>query len=156
MFSFLKNQDRVEIASSEFCAPLESAPDLQLLKRSMYYVEYDPDGRLEFVNGIASALIGSSIEEMQKRGYFDISGAITRQVKNVISTLKEWRSINEILKKSRSDGEVLWLNSTFLPIYCSGKLNKIVEIATDITEQVSLMEESKALQKALCRSLAVI
>jgi methyl-accepting chemotaxis protein len=71
--------------------------------------------------------------------------------------LAEGKSQHERFKRIRSNGDIIWLEATYFPVKNEkGEVAFITKIASDVTEEVTALEQQTAINTAINKSMATI
>ena len=112
-------------------------------QNTLMMAEYDLEGRILRINELMASAYGHSVENMV--GKFQ-DAFVTQDDASRRNFLKFWQEvingvtkkrINEIIKRDK----IIYLSETYLPIYENEELNRVLNIATDITHKVELDKE---------------
>ncbi|GBU14121.1 hypothetical protein AwEntero_27220 [Enterobacterales bacterium] len=71
--------------------------------------------------------------------------------------LQQGKSISGNIKRVHKNGEVIWLEATYVPVLNKqGKVIEIIKIASDVTEHINESHEHQGVLQAIDRSTALI
>ena len=71
--------------------------------------------------------------------------------------LAEGKSQHERFKRIRSNGDIIWLEATYFPVKNEkGEVVFITKIASDVTDEVTALEQQTAINTAINKSMATI
>ncbi|GLX83753.1 methyl-accepting chemotaxis protein [Thalassotalea loyana] len=70
--------------------------------------------------------------------------------------LRAGEFVSGTFERKNSQGELIWLEATYFPIVCDGKITGIKKIAGDVTKTVTENEYTNSVLSALDRSQAII
>ena len=133
---------------------------LEAIDRSMASIEFTPDGHIITANQNFLQVMGYSLNEVQgqhHRLFCDADYVKTNIYKRFWDRLNQGEFIEDRFQRIKSDGELIWLQATYNPVFDpAGKLEKVIKFASDITAVVALESELKSKQEALNRSTAII
>lgn len=114
---------------------------LAVFGNAMAIVEYAPDGRVIAANRNFCVLSGFSEAELLRKSYADL---VTPAIRGRWQQLQSGESLSGQYERSGAGREV-WTQSFFGPVCgADGSIVKIVELATDITQQVLQSRELQA------------
>ena len=145
-FTSIRN-DVTEIKLKE----LEIQNQINAINKSNSVVIFDLEGNILHANNKFLNIMG--FDYAKNGGLDEIIGKhhsifLTKEDSNCEEYKEFWRDLNDgkylsgEFKRLRKDGKVVWLSATYNPIFdTSGKVYKIMKIATDITESVNDKEE---------------
>ena len=136
----------------ERAAAAESDSMVSAIAKAMGQVEMELDGTIRDANENFLQALGYSLQEVKGRNY-------SMFVDSAESSSPEYRAMWEKLRGGQHDagqyrrmgkgGRQVWLQASYNPILdASGKPFKIVEFATDVTEQVRTTEEVRTLAQS--------
>lgn len=149
----LKNQLSELLQSSQQDQAL-----LNGVQQHCLYAEYDVRGALLWANPALAAKLGRTPDELTGIQHRELC----LQTDHPSSHLRElWQALGRgepqtiCLEHSRQ-GATLWLESNFIPVEVNGAVDRVIQIATDVTEQRVQNAQSAGTIAALNRSMAVI
>jgi len=115
------------------------------ISRSNAIAEFDLTGNLLTANSNFLNLFGYSLVELKGRNH---SILLTKDQVILNKSPQFWATLNEgnfhlgEFERKRKDDESVWIQGSYNPIFNSdGKLVKVMEIVTDITEQINSFKE---------------
>lgn len=115
------------------------------LSRFQAMIEFSIDGTILNANENFLRLVGYRLEEIQgkhQRIIVDARYAASQAYVDFWDKLKRGESVGEEVRRLGKDGKELWLNTNFIPIYDSdGRVGRVVNVPTDITERVRTVQE---------------
>ncbi len=115
------------------------------ISRSNSIAEFDLDGTILSANTNFLNLFGYALEEIKGKNH---SIFLTQEQIRSNGSPEFWKQLNdgnfhrgEFERKNKA-GETIWIQGSFNPIFNSaGKLVKVLQVVTDITEQVTSVKE---------------
>ena len=123
---------------------------INAIDAATYAIEYDLSGKILKVNHFVEQLLNHTTEEIIgtfHRDYIDSSDAEWDDYDKFWNDLRKGKIKHRISRKNGVTG-MLWLNETYTPIYNrDGYIDRILNIAFDITEQKEVEEKNKLLLK---------
>lgn len=137
------NNNALTHAISKFCA-------------TIYFL---PDGTILDANTLFLNTVGYTIEDIKGKHH---SMLCPREISTSSSYKRFWPQLASnkcqqgTFLRQRKDGSDLWLEATYFPIEVNGKVEKIMKIASDITEATQVADNQKAVYDAIDRSNAII
>ena len=133
---------------------------LTALDRSSAVIEFTPDGIIQTANANFLNTVGYSLPEIQgkhHRIFCDPEYAATTEYREFWNKLNRGEFVAGLFRRVRHDGETLWLEASYNPIFdADGRLLKVVKFAADVTSKVNTGKEHKAKMDAINRSMAII
>ncbi len=130
------------------------------IKRSMAYIEFSLDGIIIDANELFLATVGYSLNEIvgqHHRIFCEEKYAESQDYVMFWRKLNDGEFVQGRFKRVGSNGQVIWLEATYTPIYDKdGMLCKVVKFASDITENVLRETDDHGKLQALSRSTAII
>lgn len=130
------------------------------LSRSMAVIEFSMDGLILEANSNFTAVMGYSQSDIQGKHHrilCESSYANSQDYTQFWSRLRQGESFSGKFKRISKNGTTVWLEATYFPVTdSSGKVSKVIKIASDITaiHNDSLFKDNMV--GALNRSMAVI
>jgi len=133
---------------------------LAALDSSMAVIEFQPDGTILGANSNFLRVMGYRLEEIHARHHrlfctpkYTNSGAY----QNFWTRLSNGEFINDRFQRVDKQGREIWLEASYNPVRdASGRVIKVVKIATDVTARVQKEQEQESQIKAINRSMATI
>lgn len=154
---FLKRQT----IDSKKSTPKPSSNDhyLSALEKHCAIIYFSPDGTILDANPLFLDVINYSLEEIKGRPHSilcpdEVSNSTDYQ--NFWPTLAANQAKEGTFLRKKKDGSPLWLNATYFPVLVDGRVEKVMKIASDITEQKKLSDNQVAIYNAIDRSNATI
>jgi methyl-accepting chemotaxis protein len=133
---------------------------LDALGRSQAMIEFEPDGTILSANENFLNAVGYSLEEIQgqhHRMFVDPSYANSSEYKQFWSDLADGKFNAAEFQRFGKGGNEIWIQASYNPVLNkSGKVTRVVKIATDITEQKLRTADIEGQINAINRSQAVI
>ncbi len=121
----------------------------QALGRSMAVIEFSLDGKILTANANFLATMGYELGDIVGKHH---AVFVTRDYAQSVEYRDFWKKLSKgefaagIFQRVRKDGETVWLEATYNPIFDqNGKPERVIKLATDITEQVELLVDLKAM-----------
>lgn len=108
---------------------------------SQAVIEFDLDGRVTWANDEFLKLVGYSREDLvgeHHRVLCDKEYASSPSYAAFWAKLHDGRFDRGIYPRRRGDGAHLWLQATYSPLFRNGSVYRVLKIATDVSEKVSL------------------
>lgn len=138
----------------------DSEATLAALGGSMALIEFQPDGTILSANRNFLKVMGYSVEEIQSRHhrlFCTPKYANSAAYQSFWSRLGNGEFINDRFLRLDKQGRELWLEASYNPVRdTTGRVIKVVKIATDVTAQVQKEQEQESQIKAINRSMATI
>ncbi len=112
--------------------------------RSQAVIEFDPIGTITWANDVFLELIRYKLNDIVGKHHRILCHENYSTSSRYIHF---WENLNkgEFAKgtypRRRSDGSEIWVQGSYNPIFRSGKVHRILKIATDVTVQVNLEKE---------------
>lgn len=129
------------------------------MQSSIAVIEFDPQGNIVNANDLFLGAVGFGRHEIINQHH---SMLCHDDLKNSSAYQQFWQSLRNGQKQSgnfkrrKKNGETLWLEAVYFPVTRDGKVYKILKIATDITEQITNLNQRIAISEALDKSQAII
>lgn len=133
---------------------------LDAVRDSVAYIEFSPDGQVLDVNDRFLETVGRSRGEVvgaHHRLFCDEEYAESTAYRRFWDILRRGESHSGTFPRVTASGDRLWLEATYFPVKSQdGRVERVVKIASDVTERAEELREHEAMFKALDRSMAVI
>ncbi|MCL7750086.1 PAS domain-containing methyl-accepting chemotaxis protein [Guyparkeria hydrothermalis] len=133
---------------------------LDAVRDSVAYIEFSPDGHVLDVNARFLETVGRSRGEVigaHHRLFCDDDYAASTAYQRFWEILRSGESHSGTFPRVTAGGDRLWLEATYFPVKSAdGRVERVVKIASDVTERAEELREHEAMFKALDRSMAVI
>lgn len=130
------------------------------IHRSMAIIEFTPQGDILSVNDNFCQVTGYSETELvghHHRMLCEPEYAASLDYRLLWDALQRGEHMSGRFKRIAKDGSVLWLEAAYTPVTGrSGRVDKVLKTATDITEKVAHEQEMSSRLNAIDRSMAVI
>lgn len=134
--------------------------ELDAIKNNTAYICFSPDGIVLDANEIFLQCMGYEYGEIigQHHRMFCLPDLVSSQeYKTFWQQLSSGRSFSGIYGRVKKDGHIIHLQSSYFPVLDStGKIEKIVKIAADVTKVQERLATRDAVYKAIDKSMAVI
>ncbi|MGE6743978.1 methyl-accepting chemotaxis protein [Allorhizobium pseudoryzae] len=138
----------------------EHKGQMEAINRSQAFIEFSPDGIVLNANEIFLNLTGYHIDEIvgrHHRIFVEKDDAQSQDYNDFWIKLGQGKSISREFRRIKKDGAEIWIQATYSPIIDpTGRLYKVVKLATDITTQKIQSSQDRGLVEAINRSQAVI
>ncbi len=133
---------------------------LDAVRSSVAYIEFSPDGHVLDVNDRFLETVGRPRGEVvgaHHRLFCDDDYAESTAYRRFWDILRSGESHPGTFPRVTAGGDRLWLEATYFPVKSAdGRVERVVKIASDVTERAEELREHEAMFKALDRSMAVI
>lgn len=130
------------------------------LDRSAAIIEFNLAKKVLRANNNISRLLGYSVNEVLNKTHKDFCSESFTQSAEYSSfwqKLSSGESISGTFPRIAKGGEVIWLEATYNPlISASGKVEKIIKFAFDVTNKVTRDADLRAKLHAIDRAMAII
>jgi len=122
---------------------------MNAINKSNAVIEFDLEGKIMYANSIFCDLMGYSESELVGRCHkvflaeeYLFANSKSKEYKKFWKMLKEGEHISGEFERTTKSGKKIWLQASYNPIIDeSGKVYKIMKIATDITKRIEQSEE---------------
>ncbi len=115
---------------------------LSAIDASYGYIEFDLDGKILTANGILLKLMGYSLDEIKgqhHRIFVDPAFAQTPEYAQFWNDLRTGMAKSDIFKRLNHSHQEVWLQGVYAPVKDeTGRVSKVVKIATDVTADVRI------------------
>ncbi|WP_276309639.1 PAS domain-containing methyl-accepting chemotaxis protein [Peribacillus acanthi] len=117
----------------------EDGSVLAAIERSLAMIEFDPQGKVLWVNENFAKTMGYRVQEMPgmlHKQFCTDDFADSYEYQELWRNLRTGKSFQEKIQRVTKQGKLLWLEATYTPIYDKNEnIVGVVKIATDITER---------------------
>jgi methyl-accepting chemotaxis protein len=124
------------------------------------YIEFDTSGNVLTLNKNFTATMGWTKEEVvgkHHRTFVPAAFANSADYSQFWTDLKAGKTQNNTFKRITKDGREVWLQAVYAPVKDEmGRLQKVVKIATDVTQDKNLAADNAGKLSAINRAQAVI
>jgi len=138
----------------------DASATLAALGRSMALIEFQPDGTILDANSNFLSLMGYTLEEVRgqhHRLFCEQGLSSSREYSEFWRRLASGEFVSERFLRRDKQGREIWLEASYNPVLgASGRVEKVVKIAADISAQVRMEQEQNSLINAINRSMAMI
>ncbi|OSQ45500.1 chemotaxis protein [Thalassospira sp. MCCC 1A01428] len=133
---------------------------MNALERSLAVIEFDPEGRILRANDKFLGLMGYNLEEIQSKHHsMFVAEKIVKSpdYKQFWVDLRAGEFQQAAFPRQTKDGRRVWIEATYNPVFDrTGKVVKVVKLATDITARQEHLADQDGKINAISRSQAVI
>lgn len=138
----------------------EAAALLRTIGRSQGLIEFTPDGEIINANDVFLDFMGYTLDEIRgkhHRIFVDSSYAASSEYRDFWERLKRGEFKTAECMRLGKGGREIWLQATYNPVLSAeGKTQKVIKLATDVTEQKLARANDTATVAAVEKSMAVI
>ena len=150
----------VKDISAQKRAQLEQQGLVDAIGVSQAMIEFTPAGEISSANELFLKTVGYDLKEIQgqhHRMFCDPAYVESEDYARFWETLRSGEFSSGEFKRFNKAGEEIWLHATYSPIFDeTGKVARVVKLASDITEQRQENAAREAKLEAISRSQAVI
>ena len=138
----------------------DASATLAALDRSMALIEFQPDGTILNANSNFLSLMGYTLAEVRgqhHRLFCEPGQSSSREYSEFWRRLASGEFVSERFLRRDKQGREIWLEASYNPILgASGRVEKVLKIAADISAEVRKEQEQNSLINAINRSMAMI
>ncbi len=138
----------------------ESKSILNGINATMATIEFTPEGNIISANENFLNTVKFSLHEIQgKHHQIFVPQEIleSREYQSFWQKLASGTPTTGVFKRINSEGEMIWLNAIYNPIFdAEGKVTKVVKFATDVTHQQKLKAENEGIIQGINATMATI
>ena len=138
----------------------KDARNFRTLCESLAMAELAPDQTFIAVNESYARMFGRRKQEMAGQNYsvnFHPDDRSSPETSSFWKNLKDGQSKNGIFRRVTGDSKEIWISATYTPIRdAEGRIEKIIKIASDVTELYQSNARNANLMKTADRSMAII
>lgn len=161
--SFFSNKKTVvEKSNAEFTSNEANgcAQEVEAIKENIAYISFTSDGVVIDANSIFLSALGYAITEIagkHHRMFCTPNFTASLEYRTFWQQLAGGKSISSTFCRVKKNGSLVYLQATYFPVKGSdGRVEKVVKIASDVTEQHMRLITKEAVYDAIDRSMAVI
>ncbi len=130
---------------------------LGAIDASYAYIEFDLNGNVLNANDNFLKALGYSLADIQGRHhrmFVEPAYGNSPEYAQFWQDLRGGRAVSDVFKRVTRSGGEIWIQAVYAPVKDeTGRVNKVVKIATDVTQQV---QASRLLQAAVEETQAVV
>lgn len=130
------------------------------LRQTMAMMEFSPAGEILEASAPFLALLGYSLNEIRGRNHrtlCDPTHVNNREYADLWRRLCQGQNVSERTLYVTRDGRQLWLEASYVPVRgADGSVQRIVQVASDVTERTLRSQMESSFVQAVDRSMAVI
>jgi methyl-accepting chemotaxis protein len=123
-------------------------------------IDFTPQGYVLNANNQFLETMGYSLDDViskHHKMFCEESYSLSQAYRTFWQQLAEGKSQHERFKRIRSNGDIIWLEATYFPVKNEkGEVAFITKIASDVTEEVTALEQQTAINTAINKSMATI
>lgn len=138
----------------------EARAVLEAIGRSMAMIEFSPDGKVLSANENFARAMGYAVADVLGRPHSTFCRpeyAGSSEYAEFWRRLVRGEHVSGRVPRVTRDGRDIWLEASYTPVVDqTGRVLRVVKVASDVTEDVVRESESNALLAAIDRSMAVI
>ncbi len=138
----------------------EATALLRAIDRSQGLIEFKPDGEIISANDLFLDCMGYTMDEIRgkhHRLFVDPAFAASKEYSDFWEELRRGESLTAEYMRLAKGGREVWLQATYHPVLgAKGQIEKVIKLATDVTEQRLARANDAAKIAAMEKSMAVI
>lgn len=123
-------------------------------------IDFTPQGYVLNANNQFLETMGYGLNEViskHHKMFCEPSYSSSQAYRTFWQQLAEGKSQHERFKRIRSNGDIIWLEATYFPVKNEkGEVVFITKIASDVTDEVTALEQQTAINTAINKSMATI
>ncbi|MBF37673.1 methyl-accepting chemotaxis protein [Idiomarina sp. UBA4520] len=123
-------------------------------------IDFTPQGYVLNANNQFLETMGYGLDDViskHHKMFCEPSYSSSQAYRNFWQQLAEGKSQHERFKRIRSNGDIIWLEATYFPVKNEkGEVVFITKIASDVTDEVTALEQQTAVNTAINKSMATI
>jgi methyl-accepting chemotaxis protein len=123
-------------------------------------IDFTPQGYVLNANNQFLETMGYSLDDViskHHKMFCESSYSSSQAYRTFWQHLAEGKSQRERFKRIRSNGDIIWLEATYFPVKNEkGEVVFITKIASDVTDEVTALEQKTAINTAINKSMATI
>ncbi|RKR72405.1 methyl-accepting chemotaxis sensory transducer with Pas/Pac sensor [Marinobacter nauticus] len=156
---FLTRKKKQDVADCQALASQCQAV-YSAIRHAVATIEFTTDGLIVDVNDRFLEVVGYRREEVVGKHH---SLFCDREVANSAEYRKFWDALRagqaqtDTFLRRRKDGRQLWLEATYFPVHGDdGRVQRVMKIASDVTEKQEHLRDQQAVFESVDRSMAII
>ncbi|MEP2653803.1 MAG: PAS domain-containing protein, partial [Paraglaciecola sp.] len=146
----LQSEDKLSIQNSV----------LEAFSTSMAMIEFTPDGHILKANENFTNTVGYPLEQIigkHHKMFCKPSLSNSNEYKEFWRELGNGQAKNGEFERITHSGKVIWLAASYCPVFNeSQQVEKVIKIASDVTDTVTSLRDLKSMADSVSRSMAVI
>ena len=123
-------------------------------------IDFTPQGYVLNANNQFLETMGYGLDDViskHHKMFCEPSYSSSQAYRNFWQQLAEGKLQHERFKRIRSNGDIIWLEATYFPVKNEkGEVVFITKIASDVTDEVTALEQQTAVNTAINKSMATI
>lgn len=123
-------------------------------------IDFTPQGYVLNANNQFLETMGYGLDDViskHHKMFCEPSYSSSQAYRTFWQQLAEGKSQHERFKRIRSNGDIIWLEATYFPVKNEkGEVVFITKIASDVTDEVTALEQQTAINTAINKSMATI
>jgi len=123
-------------------------------------IDFTPQGYLLNANNQFLETMGYGLDDViskHHKMFCEPSYSSSQAYRTFWQQLAEGKSQHDRFKRIRSNGDIIWLEATYFPVKNEkGEVVFITKIASDVTDEVTALEQQTAVNTAINKSMATI
>ena len=139
---------------------LEMEAQMNAINTTSAYIEFTTEGQIITANDLFLKTTKYTIKEIEgkhHRIFCDATYASSKEYERFWENLRAGKPQIGEFKRFAKDGSELWLNANYTPVYDkAGKVQKVIKLATDVTEAKLQAADFRGQLEAISKSQAVI
>lgn len=140
---------------------LRASGEIDAIGRTMAVIHFSPDGTIQWANDNFLAALKYTLAEIEgqhHRMFVDPAYADSDDYRAFWQALAEGREQVAEFKRLAKDGSAVWIHAAYTPVKnaITGIVERVIKVASDITEQKMRALDFQGLMDALERSQAII
>ncbi|MEP0357537.1 PAS domain-containing methyl-accepting chemotaxis protein [Paraglaciecola sp.] len=146
----LQSEDKLSIQNSV----------LEAFSTSMAMIEFTPDGHILKANENFTNTVGYPLEQIigkHHKMFCKPSLSNSNEYKEFWRELGNGQAKNGEFERITHSGKVIWLAASYCPVFNElQQVEKVIKIASDVTDTVTSLRDLKSMVDSVSRSMAVI
>ncbi|KTG23355.1 chemotaxis protein [Idiomarina sp. WRN-38] len=123
-------------------------------------IDFTPQGYVLNANNQFLETMGYGLDDViskHHKMFCEPSHSSSQAYRTFWQQLAEGKSQHDRFKRIRSNGDIIWLEATYFPVKNEkGEVVFITKIASDVTDEVTALEQQTAINTAINKSMATI
>ena len=123
-------------------------------------IDFTPQGYVLNANNQFLETMGYGLDDViskHHKMFCEPSHSSSQAYRTFWQQLAEGKSQHDRFKRIRSNGDIIWLEATYFPVKNEkGEVVFITKIASDVTDEVTALEQQTAVNTAINKSMATI
>lgn len=132
---------------------------LKSIKDNTAYIEFEPSGHVKYANDIFLSTVGYRLEEIKGKHHSIFCPDVVRSssdYRGFWDGLRQGKRQSGEFQRINKYGDDIWLEANYFPVRNNGSVEKIIKIASDVTDVAKKRQFQESVFNALDESQCII